>query len=44
VPKPASLGWEAPTAQDANQIAAKYASSSSVAMNNWLMQKPDSNG
>ncbi len=42
--KPASSKWEAPTVMDANQIAAKYASKPAIAMNNWLMQKPISNG
>lgn len=35
---------EAPTVMDANRIAAKYASPKSIAMNNWLTQKPLSNG
>lgn len=39
-----AANWQAPTALDANQIAAKYASKPAIAMNNWLMQKPLSNG
>lgn len=41
--KPAKLS-EAPTVMDANRIAAKYAYPKAIAMNNWLMQKPLSNG